>query len=91
MSANSISTIMEILAMSLESASRFLEAVAYDETLRERFDQMQGPEEFLKITEQLGYSFTTDELMSLAREQSEGITVRRHTGVWKWLRSIDWV
>lgn len=77
--------------MSLESASRFLEAVAYDETLRERFDQMQGPEEFLKITEQLGYSFTTDELMSLAREQSEGITVRRHTGVWKWLRSINWV
>lgn len=77
--------------MSLESASRFLEAVAYDETLRERFDQMQGPEEFLKITAQLGYSFTTDELMSLAREQSEGITVRRHTGVWKWLRSINWV
>ena len=56
--------------MSLESASRFLEAVASDETLRERFDQMQGPEEFLKITDQLGYSFTTDELMSLAREQS---------------------
>jgi predicted ribosomally synthesized peptide with nif11-like leader len=82
---------MEILAMSLESASRFLEAVAYDETLRERFDHMQGPEEFLKITEQLGYSFTTDELLTLAREQSEGITVRRHTGVWKWLRSINWV
>jgi len=77
--------------MSLESASRFLEAVAYDEALRERFDHMQGPKEFLKITEQLGYSFTTEELMSLAREQSEGITVRRHTGVWKWLRGINWV
>jgi predicted ribosomally synthesized peptide with nif11-like leader len=77
--------------MSLESASRFLEAVASDETLREQFDQIQGPEEFLQITEQLGYSFTTDELMTLAREQSEGINVRRHTGVWKWLRSIHWV
>lgn len=77
--------------MSLESASRFLEAVASDETLRERFDHMQEPEEFLQITEQLGYSFTTDELLTLAREQSEGITVRRHTGVWKWLRSINWV
>lgn len=77
--------------MSIESANRFLEAVAYDETLREKFEGITSPEEFLRITEQLGYSFTTDELMSIAREQSQGVLVRRTTGVWKWLRGINWV
>jgi predicted ribosomally synthesized peptide with nif11-like leader len=77
--------------MSLESATRFLEAAAHDEDLRERFEQVQSPEEFLNVIEQLGYSFTTDELMILAKEQSQGIAVRRTTGVWKWLRHINWV
>lgn len=77
--------------MSIESAARFLEAVAYDETLRDKFEGVSGPEDFLRVTEQLGYSFTTDELMAIAREQSQGVTVRRGTGVWKWLRSVKWV
>jgi len=77
--------------MSIESANRFLEAVAYDEALRHKFEGVTGPEDFLKITEQLGYSFTTEELMSLAKEQSLGVSVRRGTGVWKWLRGVKWV
>jgi len=77
--------------MSIESANRFLEAVSYDETLRDKFDDVTSPEEFLSLIEQLGYSFTTDELMTIAKEQSQGILVRRHTGVWKWLRGIRWV
>ena len=77
--------------MSLESATRFLEAAAHNEELRERFESVQSPEEFMRVIEQLGYSFTTAELMSLAREQSQGVSVRRHTGVWKWLRQINWV
>ncbi len=77
--------------MSIESANRFLEAVAYDETLRDRFEGVTNPDDFLRITEQLGYSFSTDELMAIAKEQSQGIMVRRNTGVWKWLRSICWV
>ena len=77
--------------MSIESASRFLEAVAYDEALREKFETVQCPEDFLRISEQLGYSFTTQELLTIAREQSQGVIVRRHTGVWKWLRRINWV
>jgi len=77
--------------MSIESANRFLEAVSSDDTLREKFDDVTSPEEFLNIIEQLGYSFTTEELMAIAREQSQGIYVRRHTGVWKWLRGIRWV
>ena len=77
--------------MSLESATRFLEAAAHNEELRERFESVQSPEDFMRVIEQLGYSFTTAELMSLAREQSQGVSVRRHTGVWKWLRQINWV
>ncbi|MBC7972522.1 MAG: Nif11-like leader peptide family natural product precursor [Verrucomicrobia bacterium] len=77
--------------MSIESANRFLEAVAYDETVRDRFEGVTNPDDFLKITEQLGYSFTTDELMAIVKDQSKGIIVRRTTGVWKWLRNVSWV
>ncbi|MCL6435362.1 MAG: Nif11-like leader peptide family natural product precursor [Leptolyngbyaceae cyanobacterium HOT.MB2.61] len=77
--------------MSIESANRFLEAVAYDETLRSKFEGVSSPEDFLRITEQLGYSFTTEELMAIAKEQSQGVTIRRSTGVWKWLRSVKWI
>lgn len=77
--------------MSQESANQFLEAVASDETLRDKFEAVNSPDDFLKISQQLGYNFTTEELMAIAREQSQGVTLRRHTGVWKWLRSINWV
>ncbi|HEY9909716.1 MAG TPA: Nif11-like leader peptide family natural product precursor [Thermosynechococcaceae cyanobacterium] len=77
--------------MSVESANRFLEAVAHDEALREQFQSIQGPDEFLRVIQQLGYSFTTDELLEIAHEQSQGISTRRNTGVWKWLRNIHWV
>ncbi|QZZ22843.1 Nif11-like leader peptide family natural product precursor [Leptothermofonsia sichuanensis E412] len=77
--------------MSIESANRFLEAVADDEELRNKFEGVSNPEDFLRVTEQLGYSFTTDELMAIAREQSQGVTIRRGTGVWRWLRTIKWV
>lgn len=86
-----ISRFKEAVAMSLESASRFLEAAAHNKELRDRFDTVQSPEEFLTMIQKLGYSFTTEELMTLAREQSQGVNVRRNTGVWKWLRSINWV
>ncbi len=77
--------------MSIESANRFLKAVSNDEELRERFESVTCPDEFVRMTEQLGYSFTTDELLAVAKEQSEGVLVRRSTGVWKWLRQVHWV
>jgi predicted ribosomally synthesized peptide with nif11-like leader len=77
--------------MSIESANRFLEAIAYDDALREKFAAVQNPEDFLRLTEQLGYCFTADELLLLAKEQSQGITLRRHTGVWRWLRQVQWM
>ncbi len=77
--------------MSIESANRFLEAVSQDESLRDKFQSVASPTDFLRISEQMGYSFTTDELMELVKSRSEGIVVRRNTGVWKWLRHINWV
>jgi predicted ribosomally synthesized peptide with nif11-like leader len=77
--------------MSIESASRFLSAAAADEDLRIRFERVASPQDFLSVSQQLGYSFTTDELMTLAKERSQGILIRRSTGVWKWLRAVNWV
>lgn len=77
--------------MSAESAARFLTVVAQDQLIREKFSAVTSPEEFLKISDQLGYSFTIAELQQLVRESSQDVEVRRSTGVWKWLRSINWV
>jgi predicted ribosomally synthesized peptide with nif11-like leader len=77
--------------MSIESANRFLEAITHDASLRSKFEEVTGPEDFLRVIENLGYSFTTEELMEIAREQSQGVQVRRTTGVWKWLRGVKWV
>ncbi|MCY7322486.1 MAG: Nif11-like leader peptide family natural product precursor [Phormidesmis sp. CAN_BIN36] len=77
--------------MSVESASRFLTVAAQDQLIREKFSAVTSPAEFLKISDQLGYSFTIAELQQLVRESSQDVEVRRSTGVWKWLRSINWV
>jgi predicted ribosomally synthesized peptide with nif11-like leader len=77
--------------MSIQNATRFLEAISQDETLRERFVRVSTPEEFLDVCTQLGYSFTAEELKNLVKEQSQGVLVRRSTGVWKWLRSVNWL
>lgn len=77
--------------MTMQNATRFLEAISQDETLRERFIRVSTPEEFLDVCQQLGYSFTTEELKNLVKEQSQGVLVRRGTGVWKWLRSVNWL
>jgi predicted ribosomally synthesized peptide with nif11-like leader len=77
--------------MSVESATRFLRAVAQDESIRERFDDVRSPEDFLRISDQLGYCFTTAELEEIVAEQSKGVAVRRSTGVWKWLRNVNWL
>lgn len=77
--------------MSTRGASDFLEAVSHNEELREKFATVNSPDEFLEVSRQLGYSFTTEELLTLVRERSKGVLVRRNTGVWKWLRSINWV
>lgn len=77
--------------MSKEGATKFLKAAATDTALREKFKLVASPEEFLKIALELGYSFTTEELLAVVKEHSEGITLRRKTGIWQWLRSVNWI
>ena len=77
--------------MSVESATRFLMVAAQDQIIREKFSAVTSPEEFLKVSDQLGYSFTIAELEQLIRDSSQDVEVRRSTGVWKWLRNVNWV
>jgi predicted ribosomally synthesized peptide with nif11-like leader len=77
--------------MSVKSATRFLHAAAQDQQVRNKFSTVQSPDEFLQVSNQLGYAFTTTELKKVITVQSRGVLVRRPTGVWPWLRSINWI
>ncbi len=77
--------------MSIESAIRFLDTVTDDETLRRQFEHAQTPADFLSLVQEMGFNFTTQELIQAVKENSAGVETRRHTGVWKWLRQVNWV
>lgn len=77
--------------MSLESADRFLKAVAHNQSLRQKFEVAKSPEEFLSVSHRLGYCFTTAELQKIVSDFSKNIQLRRPTGVGKWLRSQQWI
>ena len=77
--------------MSIKSAARFLSAASKDQVLRDRFSSVESPEDFLCVSQQMGYSFTTDELKKLVVRQSRSVQIRRDTGVWHWLRNVNWI
>lgn len=77
--------------MSKESANQFLLKASHDLEFQHQFEQAGTPEEFLKLARELGYDFTSDELREIVKEHSEGVTLRRHTGIWTWLRSVKWI
>lgn len=77
--------------MSIKSAARFLSAASQDQVLRDRFSAVKSPEDFLCISQEMGYCFTTDELKKLIVRQSRSANIRRDTGVWRWLRNVTWV
>lgn len=77
--------------MSKKNVTQFLADAAQDRTLREKFQSANSSEEFLNIAQKLGYSFTTEELQNVIHDYSQGIEVRRNTGVWPWLRSVRWI
>ncbi len=76
--------------MSKESAIKFLADAALDDHLRNHFINVDTPEKFIKIAQECGYQFTTEELHEVIKEHSEGILIRRQTGIWKWLRNVKW-
>jgi predicted ribosomally synthesized peptide with nif11-like leader len=77
--------------MSVKSASRFLCSASQDQRLRDKFVSVNSPEEFVAISHQLGYCFTPAELKTVVSEYSNGVILRRTTGVWKWLREVHWM
>ncbi|NJN49089.1 MAG: Nif11-like leader peptide family natural product precursor [Alkalinema sp. RL_2_19] len=77
--------------MSAKSAARFLCAASHDQWLRDRFMGIQSPDEFVNLSQELGYCFTPAELKTIVSEQSHGVILRRNTGVWKWLRDVRWM
>ena len=77
--------------MSQENAKNFLAAASHNIDLREKFNTVTNSEEFLNTAQELGYIFTTEDLKTVISEHSEGVKVRRKTGVWQWLRSVNWM
>lgn len=77
--------------MSKKNASQFLTDATENRTLRETLETAANAQEFLNIAHQLGYTFTTEELNSVIHDCSDGINLRRNTGVWPWLRSVNWI
>ena len=76
--------------MTQESAYKFLSDASNNEHLRDKFQHVSNGQEFIQICQSLGYDFTTDELQEVIQENSEGVEVRRKTGVWTWLRQVNW-
>lgn len=77
--------------MSQENAHQFLSDAAQDQKLREQFDQVANPQEFIQKCHELGYEFTAEELESVVQAHSEDVATRRKTGVWTWLRQVNWI
>jgi predicted ribosomally synthesized peptide with nif11-like leader len=76
--------------MSKKTANQFLEAAAVDATFREQFKSATNVDEFIKIAQDLGYSFSPEDLNAIVQEFSGETTLRRKTGIWPWLRLVNW-
>jgi predicted ribosomally synthesized peptide with nif11-like leader len=67
-----------------------LEAATTNEALREKLKSAVNPGEFVKIASELGYTFTAETLQVVVEKNSNGAIFRRKTGIWPWLRSVNW-
>ncbi len=77
--------------MSTESVKDFLAKAAMDLEIQEKFKAAKNSQEFLEMAKSMGYDFTTDEMKAVVKQNSEGVLVRRQTGIWKWLRTVNWI
>lgn len=77
--------------MSTENAHQFLRDVSLHNHLRDEFKETTTPEQFIQKCQDLGYDFTTDELKEVIASHSEGVEIRRKTGIWVWLRQVNWI
>ncbi|NMG57274.1 Nif11-like leader peptide family natural product precursor [Geitlerinema sp. P-1104] len=77
--------------MSIENAEQFLKDALHHAEIRDAFSDSQSPQQFLTIAQELGYHFSTEELQSVVAQHSEGVNIRRRTGIWQWLRTVPWI
>lgn len=73
--------------MAQEHAAQFFKTVQQDQALKEKLKATTDPESFVKIAEERGYNFTTEELDTELSKLSEeelaeivnpGVAPRRH-------------
>lgn len=77
--------------MSYENALQFLLDISHNEELKIHFIQVTNPNEFIAKCQELGYDFNHEELKTVIKDHSKGVHTRRETGVWTWLRHINWI
>ena len=79
------------LNMSTENAEQFLELITEDAALRDKLTGIASFDEFVNVAQSMGYEFSKHELKIIIKENSEGVTMRRKTGIWPWLRQFSWL
>ncbi|GAB4350419.1 MAG: hypothetical protein Fur0042_18240 [Cyanophyceae cyanobacterium] len=77
--------------MSKENAEHFLKTLAVKAELRQPMEGATDPEDFAQRAAALGFEFTPEELKAVVASHSQGVTQRRHMGIWDWLRTVHWI
>lgn len=77
--------------MSVENAEQFLKDALHNRDLRAAFDEAKTPQDFFKISTGLGYDFSDQDLKTVISQHSQGAQIRRRTGIWHWLRTVNWI
>lgn len=77
--------------MCKQDAHQFLEDATQNITLRDKCQAANNPSEFISLATGLGYHFTAQDLKNVIQESSEAVILRRKTGIWPWLRQVNWV
>lgn len=77
--------------MSQEKVEHFLTEITQKDELRKQFQDVKNPTQFMEVCQKLGYDFTHEQLITVIKEHSKGVILRRKTGVWVWLRKVNWI
>jgi hypothetical protein len=77
--------------MSSENAIQFLLDITHKEEIRNQFNDVDNPDDFMSKCHDLGYDFNHEELQTVIHTYSKDVHLRRETGVWTWLRKVNWI
>ncbi|MCG9887169.1 MAG: Nif11-like leader peptide family natural product precursor [Cyanobacteria bacterium] len=77
--------------MSKENAEHFLKTLTVKADLRQSMEGAENPDDFAQRAAALGFEFTPEELKAVVASYSQGVSQRRHTGIWEWLRTVHWI